>query len=218
MPEDNVSSVVVLQDVFYRDGYSKVIGLGLSVVLAIALVCSLSIYLHIIKPAPVTFLAGDEWRIQPAVALDRPLHAAPYVLQWVSDVLPRVLQYDFYNYDSELKEAMNYFTADGWSVFLNQLDHYANRSAVVADKMFVQVTPLTAPFILNQGLLAGRYGWWVQIPITMRYLGMTQRSSQSLTVQVLVTRVPTLNNLSGIGINNIIVQHHTTANVLALKE
>jgi hypothetical protein len=75
--------------------------------------------------------------------------------------------------------------------------------------MFASSSPQRAPFILNQGLLLGRYGWWVQMPMTIKYIGNNLVPAQTLKLQVLVVRVPTLNNLSGVGIDNIIVDKNT---------
>ena len=131
-------------------------------------------------------------------------------MQWVSDALPRVFQYDFNHYNDQLKVASQYFTVEGWKVFLNQLNNYVNYNNVQTYKMFVSGIPASAPFVLNQGLILGRYGWWVQMPLTIKYFGSNRNSTQVLTLQVLVVRVPTLNNLSGVGIDNVIVEKNAS--------
>jgi intracellular multiplication protein IcmL len=208
MAEETVQ-VVALQDDFYRDHFAKVILLMASLSLAILLMAGLSIYLYLIKPPPVTFEVGEEWRVQPPVPLDQPYHTTADVLQLVSDVVPRAFRYDFNHYNDQLKAASRYFTSDGWQAFLSQLNHYVNYNTVITDRLFITLTPSGAPFILNQGLLSGQYGWWVQLPATLKSIGNNQNSVQQLTLQILVTRVPTLNNLSGMGIQNIIVQQNT---------
>ena len=202
--------VIALKDDFYRDGFSKVIWLLASVAVALLTMIALAVYLYMIKPPPVSFPVGKEWRILPPVPLDQAYHTSPEILQWVSTVMPKVLQYDFIHYNDELKSASQYFTSAGWQVFLNQLNHYVNYNNVKANQLIVTATPVSAPFILNQGLLAGRYGWWVQIPLKLKYIGNNQNSVQQLTLQVLVMRVPTANNLSGIGIQNVIVENVPT--------
>jgi intracellular multiplication protein IcmL len=200
------AQVVELRDDFYRDSFGKVVWLIIAAAIAVACVSAMFAYLYLTKPPPITFAVGDEWRIQPPVPLDQPYRTTPDLLQWVSDALPRVFQYDFNNYNDQLKNASQYFTTDGWKVFLNQLNNYVNYNNVQTYKLFVSGTPASAPFILNQGLILGRYGWWVQMPLTLRYIGNNRNSTQDLTLQVLVVRVPTRNNLSGIGIDNVIVE------------
>lgn len=206
MAEEN-RQLVVLEDQFYRDGFGRVIVLILSIMCAIVLMSGMAIYIHVTKPPPITFHVDEDWRIQPAVPLDQPYLSAPDMLQWVSNALPSVFQYDFNNYNQQLKQASQYFTADGWKVFLNQLNNHVNYNNVQTYKMFVSAKPDSAPFILNQGLILGRYGWWVQMPLSIKYMGNNRSSTEVLTLQVLVVRVSTLNNLSGVGIDNVIVEN-----------
>lgn len=209
MAEEEVQ-VVQLRDDFYRDSFSKMLSIMIAICAAIAIMGGMSLYLHLTKPPPITFEVGDEWRIQAPVPLDQPYRTTPDLLQWVSDVLPRVFQYDFNHYNDQLKNASQYFTEDGWKVFLNQLNNYVNYNNVQTYKMFVSGIPESAPFILNQGLILGRYGWWVQMPLTIKSYGNNRNSTRTLTLQVLVVRVPTLNNLAGIGIDNVIVEKNAS--------
>jgi hypothetical protein len=45
----------------------------------------------------------------------------------------------------------------------------------------------------------------VQMPITIKYAGAVPVPSKVITLQILVIRVPTLNNLDGVSIDNIMV-------------
>ena len=201
---------VALRDDFYRDGFGKILISLASVSVAIILLIAASVYLYLTKPVPVTFLVDKEWRVQKPVALDQPYLLSADLLQWVSNALANSFVYDFDHYDEQLKSASRYFTADGWKVFLNQLNIYANYNNVQKNKIFVNSAPTGAPFILRQGLLPGRrYAWWIQIPLLISYAGYNQSSSDNVTLQVLVVRVPTLNNLMGVGIDNVIVAKTT---------
>ena len=197
--------VVSIHDDFYRDSFGKVVFLLISMVIAIGLLISLSVYLYLNKPPPVIFSVDDEWRVQPPVPLDQPYLAIADVLQWVSDALPAAFVYDFNHYNEQLKRASQYFTTAGWKVFLNHLNTYANYNNVLTNKMFLSGSPGGAPFILNQGMLSGRYAWWVQMPMEINYAGYAPLAKQSIVLQVLVVRVSTLNNLSGVAIDNVII-------------
>lgn len=197
--------VVNLRDDFYRDSFGKVVVIIIGILTAIILLVALSIYLYLDKPPPVTFPVDKEWRVIKPVPLDQPYLSRPDLYQWVSDVIQKVFVLDFNHYNDQLKTASQYFTTDGWKVFLNQLNVYANYNNVQAYKLFVNGVPAGAPYLLNDGLLAGRYAWWVQMPITINYAGYSPPPSKTLTLQVLVVRVPTLNNLNGVGIDNVIV-------------
>ena len=197
--------IVRLKDSFYRDGFYKALTALAVLLAAIILLILTSIYLFLSKPAPVTFHVDDEWRILPPIALNQPYLATPDLLQWTSDAVQNMFSYDFVNYMDELKDYSQYFTADGWKKFLDMLNTYINYNLVQNNKLFVSASAMGAPFILRQGLLEEKYGWWVQMPINISQINVEKRNDQQLVIQLLVTRVPTLNNINGVGIDDIIV-------------
>lgn len=211
------TSVVELRDSFYRDSYGKVVFLLISMGASIAIFIALSIYFYVDKPPPIVFPVDEDMRVQAPVPLNQPYLSTPDLLQWVANVVPKSFALDFNHYNDQLKQHTRYFTANGWSSFLNQLNIYANYNNVQAYKMFVTATPDAAPFILREGVLpdSGKYGWWVQMPVNINYSGFKPPPSLTLTLQMLVVRVSTLNNLTGVGIDNVIQAPVTTGNQAA---
>ncbi|EKD54048.1 MAG: IcmL protein [uncultured bacterium] len=200
--------LIRLRDDFYRDGFYKALYALVILLGAILLLLSTSIYLLVSKPKPVKFVVGNEFRMVPLVAVSQPYLKQPDLIQWVSDVLPAVFTVDFVNYNRELKNATPYFTTNGWKSFLDQLKMYADASVVANGKFFVNANPAGAPFILTQGLLnedslKGIYGWWIQMPVNLSYSSAEKGSTLPLVIQVLVVRVSTQNNLSGVAIENM---------------
>jgi intracellular multiplication protein IcmL len=194
--------IIRLKNDFYKDGFYKVlIAFGL-ILLAILASISVSLYLFFSKPKPVVFSVDSEWRVLPPVPVDQPYVRTPDLLQWVSEVLSSAFTYDFVHYQDQLKNQARYFTDNGWKAYLGHLNEYANATTIQNSTLFISSSAGGAPFIVNQGLLQGRYSWWVQMPINLSYSG---GSLQPLTIQVLVVRVPTLNNLSGMAIDNMII-------------
>jgi|SRR5579885_557896 intracellular multiplication protein IcmL len=200
------TTAVELRDGFYRDSFGKLVLVIIGICIAIAALVALSIYFYVAKPPPITFPVDSEMRVQPPVPLDQPYLSTPDLLQWVADVLPKAFVLDFNHYNDQLKSYSSYFTSDGWKTFLNQLNIYANYNNVQAYKLFITGSPESAPYILREGVIqeSGRYGWWVQIPVTINYAGYKPPPNKTLTLQVLVVRVSTLNNLTGVGIDNVI--------------
>lgn len=207
--------VVQLQKDFYRDGFNKLLLVIAGFIFVVGLLGLISLRLYLEKPAPQTFPVDSEWRVQPAVPLSQPYLSTPDLLQWVSDSIQKAFVLDFYNYNDQLKHASQFFTQNGWQTFVNQLNIYANYNNVQAYKMFINATPTSAPIILQQGLLSGVYGWWVQMPIEVNFASYTKASKQSLLLQILVVRVSTLNNLSGVGIENVIVANKNPGSSLS---
>ena len=108
--------------------------------------------------------------------------------------------------NKQLQDIKQYFTDNGYEVFLNQLKNRFDKADIIKNKIFVRAEPTAAPFILNQGILTGRYAWWVQIPIRISYAGVRILPEAVLTLQVLVVRTDTSNNLTGILIDNVIAE------------
>ena len=200
------AGVVRLKDNYYHDSFGKVIVVLGCLCLSIVFLGAISFYLFMNKPEPVTFRVAEEWRVQAPVPIQQPYLTNPEVLQWVSEVVPRMFNLDFISMDSQLADAKKYFTVNGYQIFLNQLKNYADAKMVQSNKMFVNAEPTSAPVILNQGVLSGRYSWWVQIPINISYAGAREKLDEGLTLQVLVVRTDTTNNLTGILIHNVIVE------------
>ncbi|HEU5282020.1 MAG TPA: DotI/IcmL family type IV secretion protein [Gammaproteobacteria bacterium] len=199
-------------DDFYRDRFPRVVVVILGVLLALGLLAATSISLYLAKPAPLVFGVADEWRVQAPVPLEQAYLPLPDLLQWVSRVVPDAFDIDFMDYESQLKVSAGYFTQNGWSVFLSQLNNYVDQSLLVQNRQFVSCRPTGAPFVINQGVLSGRYAWWVQIPIAIAFSGAVRTASKPLTLQVLVVRVPTDNNLMGVAIDNVIVLQNNANN------
>lgn len=213
MAEEELETVKI-QENFYRDSFGKVIFIIGSVVIAIASLVGLSIYIYLNPPPPVVFSVYKEWRVQPEIPVNQPYLTSADMLQWVSDVLPRSFNYNFLNYNDQLQNASQHFTSNGWKMFQDQLNIYVNYNTVQTGKLYVTGTLAGAPQIVDEGLLSGRYAWKVQIPVTVSYVGNNVNSSKILTMEILVVRVSTLNNLNGVGIDNVLVLKNTPVNSL----
>lgn len=207
---DEDLGVVEIQDNFYRDSFNKVVICIILTCIAIGLMIAIAIYLHYTKPIPTTFFVEKEWRVQPVVPVDQPYLAEPSMLQWVGEFLPKAFVFDFNHYNEQLEEAQQYFTANGWKVFLNHLNNYVSYNNVTTNKLFVTGRAGGAPSVIKEGLYpGGRYGWWVGMPVIIDFASYTQSNSRTLTIQVAVVRVSTLNNLNGVAIDNVIVTNAT---------
>lgn len=195
--------VVQLRDDFYRDGIKKVVVIILGLGVAIVFLLSMSLYLYLSKPKPITFPVGARWRVIEPVPVNKPYLSSAEVLQWVSENFSQSFNYDFLHYDEQLKSHMQYFTSNGWQVFVNQLNNYINYNTVQVSKQFVSGVPASVPLVENEGLVAGRYAWWVTVPITITIANNERSSRQDVIFQLLVVRMPTTNNLVGLAIDNV---------------
>lgn len=203
--------VIRLRNDFYRDGFTKVLVALSMIIAAISLLIAASIYLVVAKPAPVFFPTDNEWRVVPPIPLDQPYLSTADLTQWVSQTLPAVFNYDFLHYMASYKNNQQYFTQNGFSKYAAILNIYASYGLVSQRKLFVSAAPDGAPFIVNQGLLDGRYSWWLQMPLVIHFGSLDRGYSQNVTLQILVVREPTLNNLWGVVIDNMVIPQQKPA-------
>lgn len=204
MAEETLHVVRLKQD-FYRDGFYRVLIIFVMMMVVLILLIGSTCYLFFVKPDPVYFSVDKEGRTLPPVAVDQPYLKTPDLMQWISVTLPAVFTYDFIHYNDQLKQMPSYFTEEGWKRFLDQINVYANATTVQTNKLFINASPTSAPFILNQGLLLGKYAWWIQMPFSLHTINYKASNTLFLVAQILVVRVPTLNNLMGVAIDNVII-------------
>jgi intracellular multiplication protein IcmL len=206
--------IIRLRNDFYRDGFRKILFALCVMLAAIALLIATSLYLYLAKPAPIEFATDNEWRILPPIPLDQPYLREADLLQWVSNVLPSLFTYNFLNYTVRFNNNAQYFTPNGWKKIQDIVNMFVPYNTVQSAKSFTNGSAGSAPFILNQGVLSGKYGWWVQMPINVSYSNLDGANALSLVLQVLVMRVPTLNNLYGVAIDNVIVVSNNKQSVV----
>ncbi len=204
MAEDALTAVT-LRNNFYRDGQRKLMLVLLVSMVANLMLVSVLIYIVTHPPAPKYFATSINGRITPLFALNEPNQSDSAVLQWANQAAIAAFTYNFVNYRTELQAASGFFTADGWTQFLNALQESNNLDAVKAKKLVVSSVATRAPIILQKGILNGSYSWRVQMPVLVTYQSASEFSQQNNVVTMLITRVSTLNSPRGIGIAQFVV-------------
>ncbi len=199
-PKNQQGSEVVTRNEYYRDGFHKIF-LSLLVSVILNLLSAYSVYyVYQHPPEPVYFATSVNGRIMPLVPLNEPNSSDGVILQWANLATVAAYSYNFVTYRTELQSASDFFTAEGWSTFLDALKESNNLEAVISKKLVVTAVATRAPVILQKGVLSGRYSWRIQIPILVTYQSASEFSQQNLVVTMLVTRISTLNNPKGVGI------------------
>jgi hypothetical protein len=194
--------IVRLRNDFYQDGFYKLFIACITVFVAVLLLAITSIYLYSNKPSPVTFYTDNDLRVFPPVPVDQPYVKQADLIQWVSEVLPAMFTFDFVNYETQLKQLEQYFTPKGWSALAALQNTYSNMAQIQSAKLFVNASAGGTPTIPNQGKIDGRYGWLVEMPLTIH---KSTQVANGIIVKALVIRVPTLNSLLGLAIDDVAV-------------
>jgi len=122
------------------------------------------------------------------------------IIKWASLATVAAYSFDFVNYDNQLSDASQYFTPNAWDAFYNALDSSNNLNQVISKKLIVNAVVMQPPVILAKGTLNGLFSWRIQIPLLVTYQSAQGFVSNSLIIDLLVTRFSTLKSIKGIGI------------------
>lgn len=173
----------------------------------IILVLGLIIFFLWKNPTPPIYFATDSVsRLIKLIPLSQPNMSTADVMAWTAEAVQAAYSYDYVNYGSELQASQKYFTTYGWTQFIRALTASNNLLAVKQRKMVVSASITGTPTILAQGILAGKYAWKFQMPVTVTYLMPPYDNSEDATftnnlmLTVIVQRQSALQSYKGLGV------------------
>ncbi len=208
MPDD-VLELVKLRNNFYRDNYRRAIVAVLLCILIIFVLIGAIYLLYSQKPEPKYFATTADGRILPLVPINLPYKTDPEILQWAANAALVSNSYDFVNYRKQLQDAAQFFTPAGWVSYMQALQQSNNLIGVKEGHIILTSTPTGAPQILDRGLISGAYYWKIGLPLLLSYTGQSLAQTQKVYVTMTILRVSTLDNPTGIGIAQMVVEQQT---------
>ena len=205
MAVEDALKTVVLRNNFYRDNYRRVvITLLLMVLVNIGILGVLAWNVTHPRP-PAYFATTPDGKILPLIPLRQPMVSQAELLSWTTQVAVSVYNFSFVNWRKQLQDAAANFSPEGWQSYQNALKKSRNLETVISKKLVVTAVPTGAPVILNQGVIRGRYSWKVNMPMLVTYQSASTTFQQPVTVTLLVSRIPVLNNPKGIAVVSFFV-------------
>lgn len=196
---------VLLRNLFYRDGYKRML-LAVLLMLLIDLILGAAVAYRYMNPAkPQYFPATAQGRVILYHPLSDPVLTDQEVLQWVSVAVRRMYEIDFIHWRDQLQQISNYFTPSGWNYFSSALKKSDNLNTVTSLKMVASAKITGAPKITQKAIVGGRYAWKVQVPLMVSYQSAAHSPiTQELAVTMVILRVPVTEDPDRIAINNFI--------------
>ncbi len=193
---------VVVRNEFYRDGYRALLKLVilLSLIIAILVVAILGV-VNSRKPENRYFATTEDGRLIPMVPLSQPNLSTPALLSWVAQSATEVMTFGFSDYRRRLQESSRNFTRSGWESFTTALNQSGMIDAIESKRQVVTAVPAGAPIMQSQGVVAGRYQWVVQMPMTLSYQVGSDRRARNILVNIVIVRVPRLESSNGVGVD-----------------
>lgn len=192
---------VMIRNEFYRDGYRSILRLAvMQSIIIIALIGVMFFVINIHQPEDRYFATTEDGRLVPMVALNEPNLSTPALMSWAAQAATEVMTFGFNDYRRRLQESSRNFTRHGWESFTQALQRSRIIEMMEQNQQVVTAAPQGAPVLQSESVVNGRYQWILQIPIVLSYQAGSKQRSDSLMVNLVVVRVPRLENPSGVGI------------------
>lgn len=198
---------VVVRNEFYRDGYRTLLKIALlEAVIIIGLILAMFFLISNSKPEDRYFATTNDGRLVPMVSLSEPNLSTPALMSWTAQAATEVMTFGFHDYRRRLQEASRNFTRVGWASFTTALENSRIMESVEANQQVVTAAPASAPVLISEGLVKGRYQWQVQLPMVITYQAGSQTRADNMIITLLIVRVSKLESPNGVGIEQWIAQ------------
>ena len=191
----------IARNEFYRDGFRKLLGIAiLEGCIIVTLILSFIVYMNVVKPQDRYFATTADGRIMRLTPLDRPNMSQAALMSWVSQASIDVMTFGFHDYQKRLQESSKYFTRRGWESFTNALQSSRIIEGVENTQQIVTAAPQSAPVIVQEGIMNGKYRWIVELPLMVTYQSGAKSKTDLMRTRLTLERVPTLESEHGVGI------------------
>jgi len=192
---------VVTRNEFYRDGFRNLIKIALlEGIVIIGLILTLIVYMNNAQPHDRYFATTADGRIMQLQPLDQPNLDTPALLSWVATSASETMTFSYLNYQKEMQSASKNFTKAGWESFTTALQKSHILDSVQAMQQIVTAQPRSAPILIQKGVFNGRFRWILTMPLLVKYQSTKESRTDQLQLQLVVERVPSLENPAGVGI------------------
>lgn len=201
-----VGSVIVRNE-FYRDGYRTLLRIAvIEAMVILALVGAMYFVIDVHQPENRYFATTEDGRLVPMVALSEPNLSVPALMSWSAQAATEVMTFGFNDYKRRLQQASRNFTRLGWVSFTSALEKSRIIEMVEANGQVVSAAPASAPILISEGVVNGRYQWQVQVPLVVTYQAGSSVRDDKMLVTLLLVRVPKLESPNGVGIEQWIAR------------
>ncbi|TAL39903.1 MAG: type IV secretion protein IcmL [Alphaproteobacteria bacterium] len=198
---------IVTRNEFYRDGFRNLIKIAIiEGIVIVGLILTLLVYIQSSQPQDRYFATTADGRIMQMTPLDQPNMDTPALLSWVAASAADVMTFNYTDYQRRLQQSSRHFTKVGWETFAGALQRSRIIDSVTAGNQMVSAQPKTAPVLVQEGPINGKYRWVVNMPLLVNYKGTANARQDTLQLSLVIERVAALENPNGVGIAQWVAQ------------
>jgi|GEM_PF-3513505 len=195
---------------YYRDKYRLLVVITLLFSAVNIILIIVLFYLYLSQPkVPQEFYTSNLYNgyntsIYP---LDSPLINSDKVMEWASSLIIKTFNFNFVNYLNIFNEIKLSYTDAGWTRFSDFLTKSGLLDSIVNNKFFLSSIVSGKAKLLYDGVINGRHAWHIKIPAVLMFKPAENAASpqmqKKIIVDMVVTRVPTIENQENIGVDSI---------------
>lgn len=198
---------VVTRNQFYRDGFRNMLRIVvLEAVIIVGLILTLIVYMNTSKAVDRYFATTADGRIMQLVPLDKESMSLSAVMSWVAQAASETMTFGYHDYQRRLQQSSRHFTRRGWESFTSALQNARIIESVRAQQQVVTAEPRAAPILKQRGVFQGKYRWLIELPLKITYKSGSASRTDSVTISLVIERVPSLENPNGVGIEQWFVR------------
>lgn len=142
------------------------------------------------RPKPVHFQLDANLQIIDPVPLDQRGISDAALLNWINTTVIQAFSFNYSNVDKQASKLYTHFSEAAMKIYLNLLNTDEDFNNVRLNKYVVSVVPTAAPEIIVAKAFRGRFAWQIRVPANIIFSNAIKKSSQSVTIDFLVWRVP----------------------------
>lgn len=202
------SSQVVFESTVWYRSFAKLslFALVFSMVCSVALSLALA-YVISKPPETLSYLMDSEGRVVKLEPVRNPGMSDSELLSWASNMVFKIHNISFADYEEHIMSLHHYFTADSFRQYQRALVDSKTIEKVKAQRLVMWVEPKSAPRILSAKVVNGKFTWVVEFELT-QYVGGGSYSSygSDLVATMVVERASRTTNLAGVVISKYLVK------------
>ena len=129
------------------------------------------------------------------------------ILEWAENSIVKSFNFNFVHYLDTFSDAKEYYTDNGWKEFSNLLSKSGLLDSVTNNRFFLSPIISGGSVILYDGVVNGRHAWRIKIPVVLMFKtsenSINVHMQKKITVDIIVARVPNIENPENIGIDSL---------------
>lgn len=150
------------------------------------------------QPKPLHFKLDDNLQIISPVPLDQRGISDAALLNWVNSTVIQAFSFNYSNVEKQQSKLYTYFSEAAMKIYLNLLNTDEDLNSIALNKYVVSITPTATPEIIVAKAFRGRFAWQIRVPARITFSNALKKSSQNVTIDFLVWRVPETESPLGI--------------------